>query len=108
MAVKKYESAIPLLEPLLKTKEFGGAAVWLQYGECLAAQDRLEEAADAYCKVRDRCFSCVFYNSCPQFYIYNIIQNLTLKRFNNLNTKTNVAALHILLSFWIYISSIKL
>ena len=50
-AVKKYESAIPLLESLLTTKKYGEAAVWLQYGECLDAQDRMEEAAGAYYKV---------------------------------------------------------
>lgn len=42
------DKAIPLLEDLIESEAYNVAAVWLLYGECLAACNRLEDAAKAY------------------------------------------------------------
>lgn len=53
MSAEFHEVAIPLLRPLIKSERYSSAAVcWLRYGECLAAVDQMEEAAQAYSKVR--------------------------------------------------------
>ncbi|XP_077535333.1 general transcription factor 3C polypeptide 3 [Haemaphysalis longicornis] len=40
--------ALPLLQALVRTKNYGLAAVWLRYGECLQLLGRLSEATEAY------------------------------------------------------------
>ncbi|XP_068231271.1 general transcription factor 3C polypeptide 3 isoform X2 [Palaemon carinicauda] len=51
MSADYHEAALPLLRPLITSKQYNVAAVWLQYGECLAALDQMEEAAQAYGQV---------------------------------------------------------
>ncbi|KAK7076939.1 General transcription factor IIIC, polypeptide 3 [Halocaridina rubra] len=51
MSADYHEAALPLLRPLITSKQYNVAAVWLQYGECLAAIDQMEEAAEAYSQV---------------------------------------------------------
>lgn len=52
MSAEFHEVALPLLRPLIKSERYSVAAVcWLRYGECLAAVDQMEEAAQAYSKV---------------------------------------------------------
>lgn len=46
-----HEAALPILHPLINSNHYNVAAVWLQYGECLAAVDQMEEAAQAYSQV---------------------------------------------------------
>ncbi len=46
-----YESALPFLEKLIHSQQYGEAAVWLQYAESLQGLDRLEEAEAAYKQV---------------------------------------------------------
>ncbi|CAB4002203.1 general transcription factor 3C polypeptide 3-like [Paramuricea clavata] len=43
-----YEEALILLDPLVKTEQFGQAAVWLKKAECLSTLGKEEEAAEAY------------------------------------------------------------
>lgn len=51
MSAEYHEAALPLLQLLIKSSQYNVAAVWLQHGECLAAMDQMEEAAEAYSKV---------------------------------------------------------
>ncbi|XP_069973320.1 general transcription factor 3C polypeptide 3-like isoform X2 [Penaeus vannamei] len=51
MDVDFHEAALQLLRPLINSDHYNVAAVWLQYGESLAAVDQMEEAAEAYNKV---------------------------------------------------------
>ena len=51
MNAEYHEAALPLLQLLIKSSQYNVAAVWLQHGECLAAMDQMEEAAEAYSKV---------------------------------------------------------
>ncbi|KAK4321495.1 hypothetical protein Pmani_007691 [Petrolisthes manimaculis] len=52
MSAEFHEVALTLLRPLIKSERFSVAAVcWLKFGECLAAVDQMEEAAQAYSKV---------------------------------------------------------
>ncbi|KAK3881600.1 hypothetical protein Pcinc_013982 [Petrolisthes cinctipes] len=52
MSAEFHEVALPLLRPLIKSERYSVAAVcWLRFGECLAAVDQMEEAAQAYSKV---------------------------------------------------------
>ncbi|CAL4091725.1 unnamed protein product [Meganyctiphanes norvegica] len=51
MSVNKHQSALPLLRPLITSQHYSVAAVWLQYGESLAATDHMDEAAEAYNQV---------------------------------------------------------
>nr|XP_023014510.1 general transcription factor 3C polypeptide 3 isoform X2 [Leptinotarsa decemlineata] len=45
------QEALKLLVPLVKSKSFSLAGVWLKYAECLAACEMLEQATDAYYEV---------------------------------------------------------
>nr|XP_053634455.1 general transcription factor 3C polypeptide 3-like isoform X2 [Cherax quadricarinatus] len=51
MSADYHEAALTLLRPLIDSNHYNVAAVWLQYGECLAAVDQMEEAAQAYNQV---------------------------------------------------------
>lgn len=42
------QRALPLLQALVGTRNYGLAAVWLRYGECLQMLGRLSEATEAY------------------------------------------------------------
>ncbi|XP_063228607.1 general transcription factor 3C polypeptide 3 isoform X2 [Bacillus rossius redtenbacheri] len=54
MGEEKFEEALKLLTPLIRSQNYGLAAVWLRQAECLKACDRLEEAAAAYREVVHR------------------------------------------------------
>jgi tetratricopeptide (TPR) repeat protein len=43
-----YDAALPFLEKLIKSVNYGEAAVWLQYADCLQAAGRLEQAEEAF------------------------------------------------------------
>ena len=51
MGQKCYKEAIKFLEILVHDEEYGKAAVWLQYGECLFQTNCLDEAEQAYQRV---------------------------------------------------------
>ena len=51
MSKGKYQDALQFLEKLIKSVNYGQAAVWLQYGESLYGVGRLEDAELAYKKV---------------------------------------------------------
>ena len=51
MGQKCHREALKFLEILVHDEEYGKAAVWLQYGECLYETNCLEEAEEAYQKV---------------------------------------------------------
>lgn len=51
MSVKQPEKALSFLIPLVKSKNFSLAAVWLKHAECLKACGLLEQAAESYYKV---------------------------------------------------------
>ena len=51
MSQKCYKEAVKFLEILVQDDEYGKAAVWLQYGECLFQNGHLEEAEQAYQRV---------------------------------------------------------
>ncbi|ESP05339.1 hypothetical protein LOTGIDRAFT_208362 [Lottia gigantea] len=53
MEVGCHESAIPILETLVKSTNFDKAAVWLRYAECLSSIGDLQGAVEAYTKVVD-------------------------------------------------------
>ncbi|XP_075542972.1 general transcription factor 3C polypeptide 3-like isoform X3 [Dermacentor variabilis] len=48
MDVGRPHEALPLLHALVGTQNYGMAAVWLRYGECLQQLGRLREATGAY------------------------------------------------------------
>ena len=51
MSQKCFQEAVKFLEILVHDDEYGKAAVWLQYGECLFQNGCLEEAEKAYQRV---------------------------------------------------------
>ncbi|KAL1460354.1 hypothetical protein MTO96_027533 [Rhipicephalus appendiculatus] len=48
MEVRRMQEALPLLHALVNTRNYGMAAVWLRYGECLQQLGCLREATSAY------------------------------------------------------------
>ncbi|XP_056639474.1 general transcription factor 3C polypeptide 3 [Diorhabda sublineata] len=52
ISVGYYEEALKLLVPLVKSKAYFAAAIWLKYAECLAHCNMTEQAIDAYFTVR--------------------------------------------------------
>ncbi|KAH7955530.1 hypothetical protein HPB52_001204 [Rhipicephalus sanguineus] len=48
MEVRRMQEALPLLHALVNTQNYGMAAVWLRYGECLQQLGCLREATSAY------------------------------------------------------------
>lgn len=48
---KNFEGALRMLDPLVKSKLFSLAAVWLKHAECLRILNRFTEAIDSYKKV---------------------------------------------------------
>ncbi|KAL3182647.1 hypothetical protein MRX96_034561 [Rhipicephalus microplus] len=48
MEVRRVQEARPLLHALVNTRNYGMAAVWLRYGECLQQLGCLREATSAY------------------------------------------------------------
>ncbi|GLV34483.1 uncharacterized protein CBL_09731 [Carabus blaptoides fortunei] len=53
MAEDHHSDALKLLVPLVKSKNFGMAAVWLRHAECLSACSLHEQAIDSYKKVME-------------------------------------------------------
>lgn len=51
MGQKCWSQALQFAEKLVQDEDYGKAAVWLQYGECLYETQQLEEAEKAYQKV---------------------------------------------------------
>lgn len=51
MGQKCWADALQFAEKLVQDEDYGKAAVWLQYGECLYETQQLEEAEQAYQKV---------------------------------------------------------
>ena len=66
-----------LLRPLISSKQYNVAAVWLQYGECLAAMDQMEEAAEAYGQVNKR-LECILSGTLATFFFFLLSHHLTL------------------------------
>ncbi|XP_050510726.1 general transcription factor 3C polypeptide 3 [Diabrotica virgifera virgifera] len=53
MTVGYFMGALKLLVPLVKSKNYSLAAVWLKYAECLASCDMIEQAIDSYYTVKE-------------------------------------------------------
>ncbi|KAK4874359.1 hypothetical protein RN001_013719 [Aquatica leii] len=48
MAVERYEDALKLLVPLIKSNNYSLAAVWLKYADCQSACSMYEQAIESY------------------------------------------------------------
>jgi tetratricopeptide (TPR) repeat protein len=51
-----HEAALPFLQKLIRSVNYGEAAVWLQYADCLHAAGRLEQAEEAFRQAASRIF----------------------------------------------------
>ncbi|XP_064605107.1 general transcription factor 3C polypeptide 3-like [Liolophura sinensis] len=51
MHLGRYKDARPILEMLVKTKNYSLAAVWLRYAECLSILGEVDRSEEAYAKV---------------------------------------------------------
>lgn len=51
MVEERFADALQLLEPLVKSKNFSMAAVWLRYADCNRAVGNIEQAIDSYRQV---------------------------------------------------------
>lgn len=54
MAVDRHQDALRLLRPLVESKNYSLAAVWLRQAECLRVCGHIEEAVEAYEQVVDQ------------------------------------------------------